>query len=147
MFWIDLWHILFYLISTALLFTRLKDLWPLHPHPPRTNRDSPHKCVIWISKLMIITRTMNHVLLERFRLTLPIDLIGCLPEAWYAERVRPCPIHSLCEIPFFFHWDISVISPKQLKNVCHFFVFGYFYYCIEVWKKVAILEWCQVENK
>jgi len=65
--------------------------------PPSTNKDSRQKCVLWISKVMIKTRTMNQVLLERFWLALPIDLIdliGCLPAIWDAERVRCCSIHS-----------------------------------------------------
>jgi len=147
MCWIVLWHILFYLISTALLFTRLKDLWTLHPHPPAHKQGFTTQ----VRDLNLEVHDHNADNESRFAGAFSTDAANrsdWLPAwgmtCWTRSTVSDSqPLRSTV----FFRWDVSVISPKQLKNVCHFFVFGCFYYCIEVWKKVAILEWCQAENK
>ena len=59
MLWIDLLPLfLLFNIDCAALRAWSRVTNSSHP-PPRTNRGSRHKCVIWNSKLMIITWTMN----------------------------------------------------------------------------------------
>jgi len=133
-------------MSTALLFTRLKDLWPTLP--PAHNQGFATQ----VRDLNLEAHDHNADNESRFAGTFfstdAANRSDWLP-AWGMicwTRSTVSDSKSLRNTAFF-HWDISVISPKQLKNVRLCFVFGYFYYCIEVWKKVAILEWCQAENK
>jgi len=101
----------FYLLSTALLFTRLKNVWPTLLPPA-------HKqgFAIQVRDLNLEAHDYNVDNEFGFAGTFSNDAVNrshwLLPEAWHAERVRPCPIHSLCEIPFF----VAETFPSYLRN-------------------------------